>query len=377
MTITSATPSADHGTVTCADLSCTYTPNTDYLGPDSFQYTVSDGTDTATGTVTVNVHVNQAPVAPDVDLTTKENTASTALPPFFDPDLDVVTITSAAPAAAHGTVSCDTFSCMYTPNTSFIGTDSFEYVVSDGAETATGTIHVTVNPNQPPVPIDGNWKTKKNTPVTDFPAWNDPDGDPITITSAAPSAAHGTATCNLFSCTYTPATDYLGADSFQFTISDGTDSATGTIHVLVTSNNPPHADDATLTTRRNKSASVSPNFTDPDNDPITITSLTPAAAHGTVFCDGFSCSYAPTRLRRADSFDYIVSDGVETDTGTVAVTVTPNHAPVAVDDTATTVRDATVTVSVTENDTDADSVDNGATPRVGTHRCRLTAPLRA
>ena len=366
LTITSATPSADHGTVTCAGLSCTYTPNTDYLGPDSFQYTVSDGTDTATGTVTVNVHVNQAPVAPDVGLTTKENTPSTALPPFFDPDLDEVTITSAAPAAAHGTVSCDVFSCMYTPNTGFIGTDSFQYVVSDGAETATGTVHVTVNPNQPPVPVDGNWKTKKNTPITDFPAWNDPDGDPITITSATPSAAHGTATCNLFSCTYTPATDYLGADSFQFTISDGTDSATGTIHVLVTSNNPPHAEDATLTTRRNKQASVHPNYTDPDNDPLTITSTNPSAAHGTVFCDDFSCTYIPDNgYVGADSFDYVVSDGVETDTGTVAVTVTANHAPVAVDDTATTVRDATVSVPVTDNDTDADSVDSGGLLVVG------------
>ena len=44
----------------------------------------------------------------------------------------------------------------------------------------------------------------------------------------------------------------------------------------------------------------------------------------------------------------------------MSVTVTPNHAPVAVDDAATTVRDATVTISVTQNDTDADPVDNGA-----------------
>jgi hypothetical protein len=38
------------------DGSFSYTPETDYTGPDSFTYTVNDGTvDSATATVTLNV----------------------------------------------------------------------------------------------------------------------------------------------------------------------------------------------------------------------------------------------------------------------------------------------------------------------------------
>ncbi len=54
-----------HGTaVVNADGSYTYTPDANYHGTDTFTYTVSDGTASDTGTVTVTVSsVNDAPVA--------------------------------------------------------------------------------------------------------------------------------------------------------------------------------------------------------------------------------------------------------------------------------------------------------------------------
>ncbi len=56
------------------------------------------------------------------------------------------------------------------------------------------------------------------------------------------------------------------------------------------------------------------------------------------------------------TFDVVVSDGVDTDTETITVTVAEvNVAPTAVDDTATTQEDTTVTIPVLANDTDVET----------------------
>jgi hypothetical protein len=46
------------------DGSFTYTPSPGYVGPDSFSYTVSDGTDQATATVTIDVTADAGPSGP-------------------------------------------------------------------------------------------------------------------------------------------------------------------------------------------------------------------------------------------------------------------------------------------------------------------------
>ena len=44
LSVTTPAPAAAHGTVSCSAAgSCTYTPEADWSGDDSFEYTVSDG----------------------------------------------------------------------------------------------------------------------------------------------------------------------------------------------------------------------------------------------------------------------------------------------------------------------------------------------
>ena len=70
------------------------------------------------------------------------------------------------------------------------------------------------------------------------------------------------------------------------------------------------------------------NDTDPDRDPLTVTSVT-APAHGTaVIRSNGSIVYTPTSgYAGADTFAYVVSDGFgRTATATVTVTITPHYA---------------------------------------------------
>ncbi len=125
---------------------------------------------------------------------------------------------------------------------------------------------------------------------------------------------------------------------------------------------------ATEDTPFTSTVSLLANDTDPDGDTLTAVAGTFATAQGgsvTINADG-SYVYTPAaNFSGADSFTYTVSDGKGgTDTGTVALTVTPangppvavDHAQVAVDYVTMAVDDTplTSTVSLLANDTDPD-----------------------
>ena len=92
LTVTTPNPTALHGTVSCTAAGvCTYTPNANYFGSDSFTYGISDGhggTDTATVSVTVTpvndlpeanadvINARASPVRPTCSPTTSTSTAT-------------------------------------------------------------------------------------------------------------------------------------------------------------------------------------------------------------------------------------------------------------------------------------------------------------
>jgi hypothetical protein len=366
---------ASHGTVSCTTAGvCTYTPNANYNGSDSFVYTISDGhggSDTATVTITVTP-VNDDPNAVNDALTTPANTAGqvNVLANDTEVDGDTLTVTTLTPAAAHGTVSCTAAGvCTYTPNADYDGSDSFTYGISDGhGGTDTATVSVTVMPptaNTPPVADDETLTTPEDTAgeVNVLVGDTDPDGDTLTVTSGSPTADHGTVSCTTAGlCTYTPTANYHGTDGFDYVVSDdhgGTD--TGHVSITVTPvNDPPVADDETLTTDEDTPGNVDVlvGDTDIDGGTLVVTGHT-APAHGSVTCTAVGiCTYAPTaNYNGPDSFDYTVGDGNGgTDTGHVSITVTPvNDPPNAVDDSFTTAQDTAKGVNVFGNDSDPDS----------------------
>jgi subtilisin len=90
--------------------------------------------------------------------------------------------------------------------------------------------------NQPPLALADSISTPQDTPVTVGVLANDsdPDGDTLTV-SALTQPLHGTAALGGGGVRYTPAAGYVGADSFDYAVSDGNGgSATATVSVSVT-----------------------------------------------------------------------------------------------------------------------------------------------
>ncbi len=124
-----------HGTAVYSRQSVTYTPDTGYIGRDSFSYTLSDGrggVDDATVTVAVGA-ANQPPAAGDDSASVMEGGVVTinVLSNDSDADGDPLLICEVSDPA-HGSTTHDGQTVAYAPDAGFTGTDTFSYVVSDG-----------------------------------------------------------------------------------------------------------------------------------------------------------------------------------------------------------------------------------------------------
>ena len=203
-----------------------------------------------------------------------------------------------------------------------------------------------------PSPIDDTDATDEITPVSGNVLANDTDVDGETLTVANPGTfigAYGTLVLAANgSYTYTPggAAALLDAgetanDVFNYVASDGTvtDAATLTITVSGLSGVTNAVDDtATTTEDANVSGNVLTNDTDDEGDPLTVSNPgTYTGAYGTLTlaADG-SYTYAPGAAADGialgetadDVFSYTATDGTNSDTATLTVTLTGlNDAP--------------------------------------------------
>ncbi|GAB4517751.1 MAG: hypothetical protein OHK0046_24620 [Anaerolineae bacterium] len=141
--------------VLSADGAFTYIPVADFTGAVSFTYNATNGTETDSATVTINVGGGggNAPVANgDTYTTAPGESLAVAAPGLLtndtDADDDVLTAAKASDPA-NGTVTVDVSGAFtYIPNSGFSGVDTFTYTASDGVNTspaATVTIVVTSN----------------------------------------------------------------------------------------------------------------------------------------------------------------------------------------------------------------------------------------
>ena len=355
LVVTAETKATPHGTVTLrSNGAYVYTPNKDYTGTDTFTYQVCDNFSTAgcsTGTVTLTIDpVNDAPTTIDDAPVIAEESPVTVDVLANDIDIDdAIDITTVALVAhpSHGTASVDavTGEVRYTPAADFFGTDSFTYTVKDGAGATsnTATVTITVTPvNDAPVAVADVWEVIEDTQTQIAVLSNDGDIDssldPASV-AIVTNPLNGTVTVNMATgaVVYTPATAYLGADSFTYTVNDvqGLTSNTVTVTIsVVPPNRPPvavndgpvsHASVLSLT------IDVLSNDSDVDNanDELTIISVTQPAV-GLVTIDGRQLIYQPAGTESGTiTFTYTIADP-EGLTSTATVTIAYTYMPLAV-----------------------------------------------
>ena len=352
-----------------SDGTFSYTPSANFNGADWFTYSASDGiAPSAPALVLIIINpVDDTVVATDDTFSMTEDSSLSGNVLSNDVDIDGDSLSAAlVEGPAHGELVLNTDGTFtYTPDADYHGADSFTYTATDGTETSTAaTVAITVTAvNDTPAAADDSVTTNEDTPLAGNVLANDVDveGDSLTAT-LVDGPAHGELVLNADGTfTYTPDTDYYGADSFTYTAADGTATSTvATVAITVTAiNDTPVATDDTVTTSEDVelAGNVLSNDTDIDGDSLNA-ALVDGPAHGELVlnADG-TFTYTPdANYHGTDSFTYTATDGTETSTAaTVNITVTAvNDTPVADDDAYTIDEDYRLMASVLTNDVDVE-----------------------
>ncbi len=231
------------------------------------------------------------------------------------------------------------------------------------------TVSISVLPvNDAPIAVNDSTNTLEDVSVTINVLGNDTDVDSTVLTITSVSATNGTAVISGTNVIFTPAQDFNGLSVLNYTVSDGTNSASATVTVTVISVNdaPPVANNDFYTISEDATLMVSPdgilaNDTDVDGDAIFALLLTNVSQGTLTFNSNGGFTYKPrANFYGTDTFAYRPRDGWSTgNVATVAINVAPvnDAAPVAFNDTYVTQEDVVLVQSVPgvlSNDTDED-----------------------
>lgn len=326
-----------------------YTPPLGYHGTDTFTITAFNtisGTHTSPA-LTVNVTTN-LPASPTASNATFNNVpydTATALQlsSYVAGVLNTATPITITQLPATGTLmvgatpvttvpfASTSTQVTYTGNATFYGgTDTFKYQANGpSGVTSSAAATVTVNVNNPPPPTAPNLNltayvnTAKQLSVAP-PVVSGVITGGIQISTAP---AHGTATVTGYTITYTPTSNYQGADSFQYiAVGPKANSTPGTVTVSVVPA-PTVAESISLPaalngpTQFNLAQYITGTF-------ITGVNIISGPAHGTVNVIGTTITYTPTHdFFGSDTFRYTAYGAGGTASGTVTLVITQRPDP--------------------------------------------------
>jgi gliding motility-associated-like protein len=350
----------------------TYTPEDGYIGEDTFTYTVcgtADTCDQATVTVTVRTVPNLVDdlastpqdMAVDIDVLDNDaNIPADGLLTVTQPtDGTVVIIDNGTP----GDITDDRVT--YTPDSGFIGIDTFTYTVCDTyGYCDSATVSVTVGPI---IEVVDDVAATPEDMAVDIDILDNDTGIPADGTLTVSDPTSGTVVINDNGTpgditddyvTYTPGPGFIGQDTFTYTVCDASDTCDSAT-VIVTVGPIIEAVDDVASTSEDLAVDIDILDNDtgiPADGSLTVSDPTSGTVvindngtPGDITDDMVTYTPDPGFIGQ-DTFTYTVCDASDTcDSATVIVTVGPIIE--AVDDVASTSEDLAVDIDILDNDT--------------------------
>ncbi len=139
-------------------------------------------------------------------------------------------------SGANGTTSYSGQTISYDPNDGFAGTDNITFTIADvHGDTYSQAFDITISNVDPVAATDAASVVKNSSNNTINVLSNDTDAgnDTLTITAVS-TPSNGSAAISGNTVIYTPNSNYLGKDSFTYTINDGNGgTATGIVNIVI------------------------------------------------------------------------------------------------------------------------------------------------
>eukprot|EP01029_Cantina_marsupialis_P015205 TRINITY_DN3326_c0_g2_i2.p1 TRINITY_DN3326_c0_g2~~TRINITY_DN3326_c0_g2_i2.p1 ORF type:complete len:1809 (-),score=254.23 TRINITY_DN3326_c0_g2_i2:33-5192(-) len=358
----------------------TLTPDADFNGDVSFTFDVSDGDDVVSTNLELTVSpVNDGPEAQDQAFTVNEDGVLT----FTDQDLltgatdiegDDLSVEGVTYTGADGVLTDNgdgTYS--FAPNENFNGDVNFTFDVSDGTDTVTANVDVSVTPeNDPPVAGSTSYTVHEDNSITIsneqlLANSSDIEGE-VAIDSVTYSGSDGVLEINGDGTyTFSPNENFNGEVSLDVVVTDedgATEATTAGITVLEV-NDPPIAGSTSYSVNEDEVITISSeqllaNSSDIEGE-VAIDSVNYTGADG-IFTDNGdgTFSFAPNANFDGDvSLDVVVTDEDGATTATTAsIDVLPiNDPPVSGDLAYSIDEDGSITLTQEQLLSQASDVD--------------------
>ena len=271
-----------------------------------------------------------------------------------DNDSDAFRI-SAVSAPTNGSVSNNQSSIIYTPNDTYVGSDTFSYTIKDSVgQESSAVVNINIA-NIPPKAENDSGETVQSQAIAIDVLVNDisEGGHNLSIASTS-SPSNGSISHDGKIITYTPAVGFAGNDSFVYVVRDSYgDETTASVGIKITNVEPIAKDDEySLVQNESVTIDVLVNDVDAAGDVLELVSID-LPEQGTAQIENNKIVFTPANgFAGSESINYTLIDSYGASSQASLMLDVVNLAPSANDDAEEVLKNYSLTIDVLANDED-------------------------